>query len=50
MKNIPVSGPFEVIGMEMDLSWSGNRYALMLQNYLPSNKVEWGLHCKGQFS
>jgi len=32
-----VSGPFEVVGMdfkEMDLSRSGNKYALVLQEYL----------------
>ena len=34
MKSIPVSGPFEVVGMnfkEMDLSQSSNKYALGLQ-------------------
>jgi len=32
LKNIPVSGPFEIVGMdfkEMDLSRSGNKYALV---------------------
>ena len=40
LKNIPVSGPFEVVGMdfkEMDLSRSGNKYALVFQEYL----TEW---------
>lgn len=37
LKSIPVNGPFEYIGMdfkEMDLSRSGNRYALVFQEYL----------------
>ena len=37
LKSIPVSGPFECIAMdfkEMDLSRSGNRYALVFQEYL----------------
>ena len=37
LKNIPVSGPFEVVGMdfkEMDQSRSGNKYALVFQEYL----------------
>ena len=37
LKNFPVSGPFEVVGMdfkEMDLSRSGNKYALVFQEYL----------------
>ena len=37
LKNIPVSGPFEVVGMdfkEMDLSRSVNKYALVFQEYL----------------
>ena len=37
LKSIPVNGPFECIAMdfkEMDLSTSGNRYALVLQEYL----------------
>ena len=37
LKNIPVSGPFEIVGMdfkEMDLSRSGNKYALVFQEYL----------------
>jgi len=37
LKSIPVGGPFEVIGMDfkqMDISRQGNRYALVLQDYL----------------
>ena len=37
LKSIPVSGPFDCIAMdfkEMDLSRSGNRYALVFQEYL----------------
>ena len=37
LKSIPVSGPFDCIAMdfkEMDLSRSGNRYALVFQQYL----------------
>ena len=35
--SIPVGGPFECIGMdfiEMDCSRKGNRYALVIQDYL----------------
>ena len=34
LKSIPVSGPFECISMDMDLSRSGNRYVLVFQEYL----------------
>jgi len=37
LKNIPMSGSFEIVGMdfkEMDLSRSGNKYALVFQEYL----------------
>ena len=37
LKSITVGGPFECVGMdfkEMDKSGTGNRYALVLQDYL----------------
>ena len=37
LKSIQVGGPFECIGIDfkqMDVSHSGNRYALVLQDYL----------------
>jgi len=37
LKSIPVSGPFEIVGMdfkEMDLSQNSNKYALVFQEYL----------------
>ena len=35
--NIPVGGPFDCVGMdfvELDVSHDGNRYALVIQDYL----------------
>lgn len=33
-KSIPVGEAFKCIGMEMDMSKKGNRYALVFQDYL----------------
>jgi len=31
---MPVGEPFKYVGMDLDISHSGNRYALVFQNYL----------------